>query len=299
MLKLDEAMQVLQEMDRALAFHLHWLKGLHRTLVCDESPHPHDLAEDAHCQCNFGRWFYALGLSFLAAEPGIADLEAPHRIMHDAARRLLANHNASAAIPASDYEAFMDLATDFKQRMRDYQFQLVQRVCSVDHLTGVWNRNFMAMQLAAEAERARRAGQVCAICLLDLDHFKRINDQYGHVAGDHVLHEVAHFLKDNLRAYDSMFRYGGEEFLICLPGTGGMEAEALLNRLRQRLAKHDIELPEHDQIRITASFGVACLAPGDEVSLAIERADHALLCAKGKGRNLVCLWDLGGLPQVD
>ncbi|MDD4880076.1 MAG: diguanylate cyclase [Gallionellaceae bacterium] len=291
---LDEAMLVLHELDRALSFHLQWLQNLHRTLICIEPPSPDDIADDAHCRCNFGLWYYHLDRELLAQEPGIAELEAPHRAMHDSARVLLAAHASGGAVPADAYEAFMSLATDFKQRMRSYQFQLIQRVCSVDHLTGVWNRNYMTMKLAAEAERARRSRQTCAIALLDLDWFKHVNDSYGHVAGDRVLHEVARFLKDNLRAYDSMFRFGGEEFLICLPDTDIAGAEPLLNRLRERLAMTAISLPNHGEIHITASFGVAALAPDDEVTLAIERADHALLYAKGKGRNRVCAWSLSG-----
>lgn len=291
--RLDEAMLILRELDRALSFHLQWLKGLHRTLICAEPPHPGDLAHDAHCRCNFGLWYGGLNRDMFAKEPGIAELAAPHQAMHDAARALLENHLVGR-IASDDYEAFMNLATEFKQKMRDYQFELVQRVCSVDQLTGVWNRNSMTLHLAAEAERAQRGHHTCAICLLDLDLFKQVNDQHGHVAGDLVLRAVARFLKDNLRAYDSLFRYGGEEFLICLPNIDAESAEPLLNRLRERLSETGIVLPHDKEIRITASFGVAELGPDDGVALAIERADHALLCAKSKGRNRVCVWSLSG-----
>jgi diguanylate cyclase len=287
-------MLVLRELDRALSFHLQWLKGIHRTVICREPPHAEDVAHDAHCRCNFGRWYYDLGNDFLAKEPGLTELEAPHRSMHDAARIMLAKHSESDSVAPEIYESFMNLATDFKQRMRVYQFQLVQRVCSVDQLTGVWNRNSMTMQLAAEAERARRNHESCTLCLLDLDHFKAINDGYGHIAGDSVLQAVARFIKGHLRAYDSLFRYGGEEFLLCLPNTGIETAEPLINRLREHLADYPIELPNHGQVHITASFGVAALAPNEEITLAIERADHALLCAKTKGRNRVCVWTLTG-----
>lgn len=295
--RLDEAMLILRELDRALSFHLHWLKNLHRTLICAEPPRAEDLAHDAHCRCNYGRWFYDLSGDFLDKEPGIADLETPHRVMHDAARVLLQAHQAGEPIRPDSYEDFMDLATDFKQRMRAYQFGLVQRICSVDHLTGVWNRNSMAMQLAAEAERARRGHHDCAICLLDLDHFKQINDRHGHLAGDQVLQEVAGFLKNNLRAYDSMFRYGGEEFLICLPDTVLNEAESLLNRLREQLSVTAVRLPNGQEIRVTASFGVTTLEPEEDITLAIERADHALLCAKSKGRDRVCVWNMSSSPD--
>lgn len=89
-----------------------------------------------------------------------------------------------------------------------------------------------------------------------------------------------------------MYRYGGEEFLVCLPNTQLATAESLINRLRERLATHAIDVDKHGRITVTASFGVAVLEPGDDVNLAIEHADHALLCAKSKGRNRVCAWSV-------
>ncbi|MDR3393948.1 MAG: diguanylate cyclase [Parasulfuritortus sp.] len=298
-IQLDEALAILKEMDRVLTHHLNWLKTLHRTLICNEPARPDDLHPDAHHLCNFGIWYLNLPKALLDKEPAILELDQPHKFMHDAARELLKLHEQKIPIDSDLYERFMDRAVDFKQRMRAYQFELVQRVCTVDHLTGAWNRNAMTSLLAEEAERARRGQQSCALCLLDLDKFKDINDRFGHPTGDLVLHAVAHFLKDNLRAYDSMFRYGGEEFLICLPDTNLEQAELLINRLRERLSATALNFPDHPEIWVTASFGVAALEPEDEVSLAIERADHALLCAKSKGRNRVCVWDVSeqhGIP---
>jgi diguanylate cyclase (GGDEF)-like protein len=95
-----------------------------------------------------------------------------------------------------------------------------------------------------------------------------------------------------------MFRYGGEEFLICLPNTRVEDAGILLNRLREQLAGAPVALVDHTEIRISASFGVAALDPEDEIALAIEHADHALLCAKSKGRNRVCIWNMAGEPMT-
>jgi diguanylate cyclase (GGDEF)-like protein len=291
-IKLDEALTILKEMDRVLTYHMHWLKALHRILICDEPARPDDMAPDAHHRCNFGTWYDRLPKTLLAKEPSILALGEPHRLMHDAARELLQLHEQKHSIVPGSYERFMDSAVAFKQKMRSYQFELVQRVCTVDHLTGAWNRNAMAARLAQEAERARRGHQDFAICLLDLDKFKDINDRFGHPVGDQVLHAVASFLKENLRSYDSMFRYGGEEFLICLPDTNLERAGQLINRICEKLATSSLNISDHPDIQVTASFGIASLEPEDEVSLAIERADHALLSAKAKGRNRVCIWDV-------
>jgi diguanylate cyclase len=296
LIPLGEAMTILKEMDRALAFHLQWLKNLHRTLICAEQIHPDDIAQGAHCRCDFGFWYQGLPESLKASEPGIAELDDPHRLMHDAARQLLQAHQSGEGIEPTLYETFMTRAIHFKQKMREYQLDLVQRVCSVDQLTGTWNRNAMTARLAEETERARRGQKALCICLLDIDHFKVVNDRLGHPAGDMVLHFVAQFLKDNLRPYDSLFRYGGEEFLICLPDTDLVQAEVLIDRVRGKLADTTIDLPDQPPIRITASFGVAALDLEDEHSMAIEHADHALLCAKARGRNRVCAWDVSTPP---
>lgn len=291
-LPLDEAMHILRELDRALALHLHWQRRLHRTLICGQPPHPNDLAEDAHRHCNFGLWYGGLDPALLAREPGLAGLAAPHQATHAAARAVLSERMAAGQVSPDTYEHFMDLAGAFKQKIRDCQFELVQRVCSVDHLTGAWNRNTMVSHLLAEAGRALRSGHPCAICLLDIDHFKSVNDRHGHPAGDRVLREVARYLKQGLRAYDSLFRYGGEEFLVCLPNTPIEYAESLLNRLREGLPQQTISLAPETRVQVTASFGVAALEPGEDINLAIERADHALLCAKSQGRDRVCIWHL-------
>lgn len=296
LLSLDEAMTILKEMDKALAFHMQWRNALHHMLICGEPVDPAYIAHDAHGQCNFGRWYQGLPPTIQKGEPGIAHLEQPHQRMHDAARELLLRFRADGKVEPETYDAFIGLATAFKQTIREYQFDLVQRVCSVDQLTGTWNRNAMTSRLAEEAERAVRGDRNLSICLLDLDNFKLVNDKLGHPVGDQVLHFVARFLKENLRGYDSMFRYGGEEFLICLPDTSLDLAEKLIDRVREKLQETPIELPDQPMIRVTASFGVASLGQDKDISTAIERADHALLCAKAKGRNRVCAWDMAGPP---
>jgi diguanylate cyclase (GGDEF)-like protein len=121
--------------------------------------------------------------------------------------------------------------------------------------------------------------------MVDLDHFKTINDTYGHLVGDRVLHAVAHCLTDQLRSYDSMCRYGGEEFLICLPSTKLDKAKKIVNRLRIRLFSLPIDLDKDKQLNITASFGVAKMTTNIPLYGNIARADEALYAAKHGGRN--------------
>lgn len=287
----NKALSIIKELDSTLGFHQQWLKKFHRMIICQEKSDFVYMNPDAHLICEFGLWFSALSQEMLTALPNIRQLADPHKEMHDAARRLLNSLQLESESRQSAYETFVDTSLDFKLAIRHCQSELLQQICTVDHLTGAWNRHTMESRLHEEAERVRRGSQSCSLSIVDLDHFKQVNDQYGHPAGDKVLSEVARFLMGHLRAYDITFRYGGEEFLLCLPDTKLNEAELFLNRIREELSGYQIEIAEGKYINVTASFGVIQMGVDEPVSDAIERADHALLCAKVKGRNRVCAWD--------
>lgn len=292
----QSALNAMKEIDRAIAFHLQWMRDLHHTLIC-EAPHdPNNLAEDAHCRCKFGTWYYAQESGPLAREKGYVQLGERHKHMHDAARALLMAHTNGKTVTHEIYDAFMDISLSFRTEAQGFQEKLISRVCAVDQLTGAWNRHAMILRLSEEGERVRRTGDPCSICLMDIDHFKQINDRHGHVNGDRVLQSVVHFMSERMRKYDSLFRYGGEEFLLCLPNTSLAVAGSLLERMREDLAALDIELNNGETLRLTASFGVAELGGNEPFDNSIDRADHALLCAKAKGRNQVCSWELDGHP---
>lgn len=288
----QNALSALNEVDRALAYHLKWLQELHLSLVCRQLPASQQLADDSHLRCEFGQW-YEKADALLKDQPGFSEVGDLHREMHAQARQLLRTQFAGATISVEEYNAFMRVNLTFRAEAQKYQAGLINLICVVDHLTGAWNRYAMVTKIAEESERAQRTGQPCCLCILDLDHFKRVNDEYGHLAGDLVLQGVVRFLTGRIRKYDYLFRYGGEEFLICLPNTGLADAEALLDRMRLELASMPIDIGEDRSIRITASFGVTELVATEHHDFSIDRADHALLCAKAKGRNQVCSWSLG------
>ncbi len=169
--------------------------------------------------------------------------------------------------------------------------QLVER----DELTGVLSRRALMQQLSTEMKRCGRYGQVLSLLMLDLDHFKRINDQWGHPAGDQVLKQLAHRLEQLLREVDIIGRYGGEEFTVLLPNTALLQAEQLAQRLCQAAAESRIRLPGGELIQVTLSIGVAS-SDGDPLSAEalLARADEALYAAKQAGRNRVSVQSLGG-----
>lgn len=162
-----------------------------------------------------------------------------------------------------------------------------------DPLTGLHNRAFFETQMSMELERAIRLGQPLALLFVDLDFFKKINDGYGHDVGDLLLEHVARTIAGHLRRIDQVFRWGGEEFVVLLPGTGRDEGFHAAERLRTVVERSPLTLPDGRTIEATVSVGVA-LAPehamGGERAF-LRHADQALYSAKESGRNQTCVYN--------
>lgn len=157
-----------------------------------------------------------------------------------------------------------------------------------DSLTGLYNRRFANEFLSKSfASHDRMARDFC-IALGDLDHFKPVNDRYGHTAGDRVLEAVAGLLEETFRQSDCLCRWGGEEFMIALPETGQATAHAALDRFRHALANHPISVNGHT-ILVTMSFGLVRVEPGETPEETIKRADSLLYQAKNLGRDQVAV----------
>ena len=175
--------------------------------------------------------------------------------------------------------------------------QRAQELARRDVLTNTWNRRHAEETAQREVTRARRGGQPLSLILLDIDHFKSINDCYGHLVGDEALKAVAAECQQTVRAEDVVARWGGEEFLILLPDTGLQGASELAERLRHALSLLIIDVADQQPPpRITASLGVVCLSPDESFEELVARADKALYLAKDAGRNRVVATNADDLP---
>ncbi|TXF11896.1 GGDEF domain-containing protein [Pelomicrobium methylotrophicum] len=169
---------------------------------------------------------------------------------------------------------------------------LLEQEAITDPLTGLYNRRHLARRLEKEFARARRYGMPLSVLLLDIDHFKCVNDTYGHQVGDQVLNHVARLTLQAIRETDLAARYGGEEFVIIAPNTEASSAAALAERLRRHVETHPLVLhggySGRQEIRVTVSIGVAGLGrdTSDSQHL-LQEADEALYRAKQQGRNRV------------
>ena len=177
-----------------------------------------------------------------------------------------------------------------RNRLKQQKAELVvalernHKLATRDDLTGLVNRRHLNELAALEQRRAMRRGTLPCLCLLDIDHFKRVNDQHGHAAGDEVLRRFARHAAAAMRETDVLARWGGEEFLVLMPDTRPDEARTGIERLRRVLARDDA-WDEQVHLRVSFSAGLTAWGPDEPLRDALQRADHALYQAKAAGRD--------------
>jgi len=175
----------------------------------------------------------------------------------------------------------------YREKVRRAEEKMHEKAMT-DSLTGVSNRVHFHIRATTEVARARRESQPICLLLIDVDHFKRVNDRYGHETGDTVLRQVAKVMQAGLREIDVLARWGGEEFLIMLPGSSLERSAEISKRLRDAIAAQRFEAGA-EAISVTISVGVAILGNKEDMNAAIGRADKALYSSKASGRNRVTI----------
>jgi diguanylate cyclase (GGDEF)-like protein len=195
---------------------------------------------------------------------------------------------------ADDYivKPFNEMELKFRLKTGERVINLENRIMQLaltDSLTGILNRRAFMGRLESEAERCNRLGKPLSLIMVDLDDFKKVNDNYGHLVGDEVLKSVAACFSSFLRKYDFIGRYGGEEFIICLPEIKAEKAESIAERLRVSMQEIVVNKQESPlKLGVTASFGICCLNEKvQDVHILTKKADEALYLAKAKGKNCV------------
>jgi diguanylate cyclase (GGDEF)-like protein len=174
-----------------------------------------------------------------------------------------------------------------KERVR--MMEKLQKLAVTDGLTKLYNSRSFYSQLETEVDRFNRYRHPLSLLLLDLDHFKDYNDSFGHLEGDKVLVRFSQIIKSCLRANDSAYRYGGEEFTVILPETGGAEAKTVAQRIRSALESERFCPEDGKKVQITISIGVTEYQSKEELSTFIQRADKAMYLSKQMGRNKVSM----------
>ena len=291
---LRDAERIVRRLGPALRAHGAWVQRVHTTLICRIPPAAEDLAPDSQPATELARWFVEEESEYIRRHPHYAEAAASYRKVRALAADLLRAIASEARIAPAAYGAFAGAVAHFEENIEALISGLWMLLSETDPLTGIATLPAMMPRLQQERDRLRRTHNVCSVCMIDLDHFKEINDRYGHAVGNTVLEAVSRYFASRLRRYDQVCRYGGEEFVIMLPDTGLEAAVPIIERLRAGLARLPVILDDGTRLTITGSFGIAPLAPTEPVHASIEHADHAMYEAKRAGRNQVRLWQEPG-----
>ncbi|MEQ9328429.1 MAG: diguanylate cyclase [Rhodospirillales bacterium] len=285
----DSSEEMLAALDSAIGDHVDWATAWFCAALAGGGFSNADLDDDPNSADLFHQWLGRNSGSPLLEQPAFQALRSLHRETRQTGRGLARRIEAGNDVGSYEIEAFADLVKQFHAAARRLEKAFGVAASELDPLTGLHNRFAMRRELLRERERSLRNGKPCTIAIADLDHFKSINDQFGHAAGDKALQAAAEILSRNVRPFDHVFRYGGEEFLICLPDAGPNRSSAILDRIRQVLGATPIEIGLGEPLRITASFGAAMIAELTPLDATIEAADEALYQAKQDGRNRIVI----------
>ena len=223
----------------------------------------------------------------LQDQPALAKLVDHYDQLHRLAKLVLMKMPDGMAASARDYDSVAVKYQDLMTGLRRIERALAAADSGLDQLTGLHSRIGMRDELARELNRFHRSGKIFCLALMDIDHFKKINDTYGHENGDRVLSSVANYISRHLRSFDDAWRWGGEEFLLCLKEVDAVTGRLALERLRVALEKMTIKLSTGQEINVTASFGFSVAAKEKNIDDMTNEADKALYRAKAGGRNRI------------
>jgi diguanylate cyclase (GGDEF)-like protein len=275
----EEVFAQLTGFQHALATHVDWLRRWYGALV------NRDQSETSGDDCTFPHWVENAGM--FATFDSFGAVVSLHAEVHCRADEISARAAGGEAATTSDYEALVQSVIAFGSAAQALEREAWTILATVDPLTGLSNRQSMRAQLMRERDRTIRMRQPCCLALVDIDHFKKINDNFGHAQGDRVLRAVASLLMNAVRPYDVVYRYGGEEFLLCLPGTDARGGTLVAERIRSEIAELRITADDGAPIPVTATIGLSVMDPRHAIDDTIEQADKALYDGKRNGRNQV------------
>ena len=276
----------IAELDTAVEAHMDWTRRILRCSVLRTSPGEDVLAPVAHTLCRFGCWFISNRSHFDAIDAQAAQrVEAVHQTMHDAIRSICTNVLAGKPGESANLEAFEQSQSELLVLLAQFKTLFLSNAVRHDPLTGLALRYGIEHDFILRRKDARRNRSLLYVVMIDVDHFKRVNDSYGHPVGDLVLRHLAHTMKRTLRSNEPLYRFGGEEFLWLMQCNSVNEAELSANRLLTTIRTTPIPIADGQSITLTVTLGLAQVGEQEELSSAVKRSDVALYEGKNAGRD--------------
>ncbi|ODU02345.1 MAG: diguanylate cyclase [Thiobacillus sp. SCN 63-1177] len=282
----------IAELDTAVEAHMNWTRRILRCVVLRTTPGDDVLDPMAHTLCHFGSWFMSSRAEFEALDAQAAQrVEAVHQAMHDAIRSICTRVLAEQPGNHADLEAFEQSQSELLVLLARFKTLILTKAVRHDPLTGLPLRYGIENDFALYRKAARRNRTLLYVAMIDVDHFKPINDTHGHLVGDLVLRQLADVLKQTLRSNEPLYRFGGEEFLWLLQCHSAAEAEQSAQRLLGAVRTASVPIPDGAPLALTVTLGLARVREQDDLSSAIMRADLALYEGKKSGRDRYVIAD--------
>lgn len=243
----EELERILKTIEEALALHEKWRDSLQRTLCCQLPPSAADMAEDAHRHCAFGHWFYSKGNAHLRDLPAFKKIGDLHQEMHGGAREVCRRLDVMGKVSVENYDGLIGQIVKFRDELVGMRHKVTYTLQNIDSLTGAYKNSRLIPDIEMEQQRLKEGGKSYSLLLMGID-LKVINQSRGYKTGDKVLQTTIFSIREALGANDRIYRYGGAEFVICLPGKDVKEAEiireALMKKIGQALSEVDGENPD-------------------------------------------------------
>jgi diguanylate cyclase (GGDEF)-like protein len=282
----SETDTLIAELDAAVEAHMDWTRRIVRCAVLHTAPGDDVLDPLSHTLCRFGGWFMANRQQFEAIDPtGTQRIEAAHQAMHDAIRFICTAIMAKQPGDAGDLDAFEASQTELISLLAGFKTQILSKAVQRDPLTGLPLRYGIENDFVQHQKEAQRNRALLYVVMIDIDHFKRVNDTYGHPAGDRVLRQLADILKRMLRGNEPLYRFGGEEFLWLFKCQSPEEAKQSARRVLATVGTTPMPITDDETLRLTITLGLAKVGDTEDFASALKRADMALYEGKRSGRN--------------
>ncbi len=277
---------VIAELDAAVEAHMNWTRRVLRCVALRTPPGEDVLDPQAHTLCRFGNWFTAQRKEFEALDAqATIRAEAIHQVMHDAIRAICSKTLAGHPIEDANLDAYEQSQTELLNLIARFKTLILSSAVRHDPLTGLPLRYGIERDLALYQKDSQRNHSLLYVAMIDIDHFKRINDNYGHPVGDMVLRHLAGTMKSCLRGNEPLYRFGGEEFLWIMHCKSVDEAEHSADRLLTTIRTTPVPIPDHPAVTLTVTLGLARVGEQEDLSSVIKRADAALYEGKHSGRD--------------
>ncbi len=270
----QELESILDTLEKAIAMHDSWREQLQRTVACKLPPSEADMAEDAHQQCAFGKWFYSSGNAPLRKLASFQRVEQLHVTMHGRARELCTMIKGHWAVTPKEYDVCMDTIKSFRGELNGLRQKVFETLHHIDALTGTLSGAHLLADLTRAQEARKVSGQAYSLLLLRFD-LAAVNHTLGRAAGDDLLRRTFEESRQILESNDRIYRYAGAEFVICLPGKDTTEASAIKERLLSVIDGALRAVAKDAAATLELQYGIVDMEPDILIEQLINQTERA------------------------